>query len=289
MQAKQPLPPLAPNQIVATVSGFGSNGQLLLKAGDTTLFVKAQAGATLGTQLVVTVEAAKPAPLLPLPVHEAANFPALPQVMAALAQLDPQIAQQLMSTRLPQPTAALPGALLFLFSAFKQGDVRGWLGNEATDHLMRAEKMEILKSLSQELSGAGQPAQDAVVGEWKSYPLPLYAQQQFQALTLYVHHEQDGQKGQTGGNGADKGKVRFLIDMKLSKLGSMQIDGFVQSKKLDMILRSETTLPAGLPNDLRCAYIKAVEAVGYAGSLHFQVGRKHWMMMQQAAPPPIRA
>ena len=194
-----------------------------------------------------------------------------------------------MSTRLPQATAALPGALLFLFSAFKQGNVGNWLGKEATDHLLRAGKENILRSLAQELGSAGQPVQDAVVGEWKSYPLPLYAQQQFQALTLYVHNDRDGQKDQRGGKAADKGKIRFLIDMRLSKLGSMQIDGFVQPKKIDMILRSETMLPTGLPNDLRSAYIRAVEAVGYAGSLHFQVGRKHWMMMQQSAPPPIRA
>jgi len=48
-----------------------------------------------------------------------------------------------------------------------------------------------------------------------------------------------------------------------------------------MILRSETVLPAGLPHDLRAAYLKALNATGFAGTLNFQVGRQHWMVIQR--------
>lgn len=277
------LPALAPNQIVATVSGIGTDGQLILKAGDATLFVKAQVAAPVGTNVVVTVEAAKEIPLVTLPQSAATNFSALPQAMAALAESNPQALLQMVATHLPQPTQSLPGALLFLFSAFKQGDVSGWLGQSATDSLMRAGKMDIVASLSRELSGAGQTAQDGVVGEWNTYPIPLYSGQQFHALTLYVHSDRDARKDQSSGATPGVGKIRFLIDMRLSKLGAMQIDGFVQPKKLDMVLRSEAILPEGLHNELRTSYIKALDAVGYTGALNFQVGRQHWMMMQKAA------
>lgn len=215
-----------------------------------------------------------------LPPLETPNFQALPQILATLQQIDPAIFQNLMSSFLPQPTDALPGALLFLLSAFKQGNVRGWLGNDAVDSLISAGKSSIIGSLSKELSGAGQPAQDSVVGEWRSYPLPLYAHQQFQALTLYVHGDRDPRKGESA-NAPGFGRMRFLIDMRLSRLGAMQVDGFVQPKKLDMILRSETVLPAGLPHDLRAAYLKALNATGFAGTLNFQVGRQHWMVIQR--------
>ena len=283
----QNLPPLAPNQIMATVSRTGTDGQLILNAGDATLFVKTPTTAPIGVSVIVSVDTVKSAPLMPLPALDApSNFQALPQAIAALAQINPQTLHQMLATHIPQPTDALSGALLFLFGAFKQGNVRGWLGNDATDRLTNAGKSWIIDSLSKELSGAGQLAQDSLVGTWRSYPLPLYAQQQFQALTLYVHSDREARKERA--NGASSiGRIRFLIDMRLSKLGAMQVDGFVQQKKLDMILRSETTMPEVLHHELRTAYIRALEAVGYTGALTFQVGRKHWIVMNQPAPQGI--
>jgi hypothetical protein len=278
------LPSLGPNQIVATVTGTGTDGQLILKAGDSTLFVKVPASAALGSTVVLTVGASRSSPLVTFPPIEPITFQALPQAMTALAQADPQVLQQIMATRLLQPNETLPGAMLLLFGAFKQGSVRGWLGDAATDKLLNMGKADLVASLSHDLGSAGQPAQDAVVGDWRSYPIPLFAQQQFQQLTLHVHDERGDAKrdGEAG-----TGKIRFVIDMTLSRLGAMQIDGFVQPKKLDMILRSETTLPSGMHNDLRLSYIKALGAVGYAGSLSFQVGRGHWLVMQRAAASPI--
>jgi hypothetical protein len=273
------IPPLAANQIAATVTGTGTDGQMILKAGDATLFVKAQVTAPAGSTVIVTVEAAKAATLITLPSTLPVNFPALPQALAALAQLDPQALQQMIAMHLPQPTDALPGALLFLFSAFRQGNVRGWLGNAATDSLIQMGKAELIDSLSRELGGAGQTAQDNVVGDWRTYPIPLYAQQQFQALTLYVHNERQGRDESKEQANSGNAKVRFVIDMRLSKL--------FRPRQLDMILRSESVLPHGMHNDLRGAYIKAMGAVGYAGSINFQVGRKHWLTMQRQTPPGI--
>lgn len=286
--AALPAPPvLASNQILATVVSTGSDGNMILNSGNTNIFVKAPVTAPVGTTVILTVSAAKLPPPVTLPLAEIRNFPALPQALAALAQNAPQVLQQIMNNVLPQPTPVLPGALMFLFNAFKQGNLRSWLGDDATDSLLHMGKADLVASLTRELSDAGQSAQDPVVGEWRSYPIPLYAQQQFQALTLHVHSERDARQNKRDDADSAPTKIRFLIDMRLSKLGAMQVDGFVQPKKLDMILRSETTLPEGLHNELRSSYIRAMGAVGYTGTLNFQVGRRHWMMMQQSSPPGV--
>jgi hypothetical protein len=281
------LPELAPNQIVATVSGTGTGGQLILTSGDATLFVKAQVSAPVGTSVVISIDPVKNSPLMPLPTTpEDFSFQALPQALAALEQINPHVFRNATLNFLPQPTEALPGALIFLLSAFKQGNMRGWLGNDAIDTLINAGKSEVIGKLSKDFGSAGQPAQDTVVGDWRSYPLPLYVHQQCQALTLYVHSDRDARKDQPGGT-PGTGRIRFLIDMKLSKLGAMQIDGFVQPKKLDMVLRSENVLPEGLHHELRTGYIRALSAVNYAGTLNFQVGRQHWLIMQKATSTGI--
>ncbi|MDE2029439.1 MAG: hypothetical protein KGI97_02630 [Alphaproteobacteria bacterium] len=280
--AAAPPPELAPNQILATVTGNAPDGKLILQTKEATLLLKAPAAAPIGSQVILTAEAAAPPPLLTLPQADALNLPSLPQTIAALAQIAPQLLPQLFDAHILQPNESLPGTLLLLFGAFKKGDPSGAIGNAAVASLIKAGKNDLVASLSHDLGHAAQGAQDTVVGQWQSYPIPLYAQQQFQALTLYVRNEKEGGHGEgRGGDGAPK--TRFVIDMRLSKLGPMQLDGFVRPKKLDMVLRSETALPEGLHHNLREGYIKALGATGLTGSLNFQVGRRHWLTMRREA------
>lgn len=277
-----PAPSLA-NQISATVIGNGPGGQLLLKAGDATLFVQQPSNVPVGSTLLLTVEAARAAPPTLLPQPDAGNFNTLQQAIAALAQVDPGLARQVLESIIPQPNPALAGALFLLFTAFQQGDARAWLGPSASDILSRTGKAELIAKLSQGLGEAGHIVNDPVVGSWRSYPVPLFNNGQFQTLHFYVHGDQH-KRGQdhSSDNSANPGakSVRFLIDMRLSKLGALQLDGFVRPKQLDMIVRSETLLPPGLDRELRQTYTNTISAIGYAGTLTFQTGRQHWLFIR---------
>jgi hypothetical protein len=274
----QPAPvPTAANQVVATVVGNGPNGQLILKADDAVLYVKQSVAAPIGARVLVSVEAAKP-PLVSLADEQ--NFPALQQVLSALAQADPQFVQQFLQSNIPQPNAQLPSVLLFFLSAFKQGEPRNWLGGAAADILTHIGKFELAARLIEDMTRPAPLVRDSTVGEWRPYQIPLYAEGRLQALNLYVRNDHHGHHARDEAR-PGAAQVRFLIDMRMSKLGAIQLDGLVQPKKLDMIVRSENSLPAGLPNELRDAYIRTLGALGYTGGLSFQTGRKHWLVIQQ--------
>jgi hypothetical protein len=282
--------PQAPNQILATVIGNGPGGQPILKAGDTTLFVRQPSNLPAGTQLLATVETTRSAASTLLTLPEVQQFPALQQVMAALAQIDPVMARALTGTRIPQADTELPGTLLFFLSAIRQGDVRSWLGNGALDLLTRAGKAELVGKLMQEFQSASQSVRDNVVGEWRAYTVPLHDNNQFAALHFYVHGERERHASNPGGDKSkpvNPGQVRFLIDVRMSRLGAMQLDGFLRPRQLDIIVRSEIRLPPGLDNELRTSYAKTLAAIGYNGGLGFQTGRQGWLNMQK--PPAGRA
>lgn len=276
--------PTASNQIAATVVGNGTNGQLILKAGDATLYVRAPAEAPIGTNLLVTLEAPKPANIAVLPPPpDAQSFASLQETVNALAQISPQLAQQFIETHIPQPNAQLSGPLLFFLSALKQGDVKGWLGGDAMDSLTKAGKLELLARLLRDMGETTQTQRDPTVGEWKTYPIPMHNNGQLQTLTLHVHA--DGQKSSSeGAEGVASRQTRFLIDVNMSRLGLMQLDGLVRPKKLDMIVRSQSILPPGLPQDLRSTYLRTLEAMGYTGGLSFQTGRQHWITPRKETP-----
>lgn len=279
---QNPVPP-APNQILATVAGNGPGGQLILKAGDAALYVRQPADLPQGTQLVLTVEPGK-ADAAPLTLQDPQQFSALQQVVAALTQADPAMARQIVDAHLPQPGAALPGALLFFLSAIRQGDIRNWLGAGAVDLLARAGKFDLVSRMAEEFQQAGQPARDAVVGEWRSYPIPIHDQNQFHMINLYVHRDprHAPQKDEAAGrHGVDQ--IRFLIDMRMSRLGAIQLDGFVRRRQLDIVVRSERRLPEDLHRELQLSYIKTLGAIDYAGGIRFQTGRQNWLNIQKQA------
>jgi hypothetical protein len=281
-----PPVPANPNQIAATVIGNGANGQLILKAGDAALYVRSSVEAPVGTHVLATLEATKPVNPAVLPSAEASVFSSLQQTLDALAAINPQLAQQVMDTHILQPNLQLAGPLLFFLSALKQGDAKGWLGGDAADALMKGGKMELLAKLARDMGTMPQTERDASVGEWKSYPVPLQINGQFQTLTLRVHADGRGTAQAEAANAAPH-QVRFLIDVRMSRLGPMQLDGLVRPKKLDMIVRSESALPPGLPQDLRGTYLNTLEALGLTGSLSFQNGRQNWLVPRKQTPQSV--
>ncbi|MGE3622551.1 MAG: hypothetical protein AB7H77_01575 [Bdellovibrionales bacterium] len=279
------LPVLPDNQIIATVTGNAPGGQLILKAGDATLFVRQPLDAPPGTQLVLTVDPAQPHVPVFMTTSDLPQFMALQQIIAQLAQADPAGAHAMLASRLPQPGEGLAGALLFFLSAVKQGDVRGWLGGGAHDVLMRGGKSQLLGRLAEEMQQAAQSSRDNVVGEWRSYPVPFYDNNHLGVIYLHVHggRERQAQEQDGGKDGKPASQVRFVIDVRMSHLGALQLDGFLRAKQLDIIIRSENNLPADLANTLRGSYSRIMEAIGYTGGLGFHAGRPGWLHIQNPA------
>lgn len=277
------LPTPGANQVLATITSLGPTGQALLQVGDATLYIKQPVDLPIGTNLLLTVEAAKTPAMQTLPIPDTQNFSNLQIAIDALNQINPQLAQQVLNNHIPQPSAALPGSLLFFMSALKQSSVRTWLGDDAVDALNRTGRFELLNKLAQDLGRSGQDVNDPVVGDWKSYPIPLHNNNQFQIVNFYVHGDGGRQDGTSSLEAVSKRKnTRFVIDVRMSQLGPMQLDGFIQLRKLDIMVRSEHVLPEGLHSELRKVYTNALSGIDYAGSLNFQVGRHHWLIIQNA-------
>ena len=271
----------APHQIIATVAGKGTAGQLILKGEGVTLFTRQGFDLPQGSRVLMTLlppEVDANVVLPPNPAHEAV---ALQKLVTALHQIDPHLAQQTVHTHVPQPNEALVGTLLFFFDSLQKTKGANWLGDSVQDRLKGSDKQDLVTKLVDELSQAGGNAYDSTVGGWKSYPLPLHDMGQFQMMHLYVHQDREPPQQRAAGIRAVEPRTRFLINLTMTRLGAMQMDGLSQKKQLDMIIRSERPLPERLPNELRGIYGRTLEALGYAGTLNFQTGRQNWLVVRR--------
>jgi hypothetical protein len=116
------------------------------------------------------------------------------------------------------------------------------------------------------------------VGEWRPMLLPFEARGNDMPMlaALFANPSAVNPDRNSGHENPadedDEGPQRFIIEAKFSKLGTMQLEGFVREKQFDLTLWSELPLPTALTTDLSQLFSAAVEANGFAGRLNFRPG-----------------
>ncbi|QCO17761.1 hypothetical protein D3869_21460 (plasmid) [Azospirillum brasilense] len=271
-----------------TVAGSTPQGQPILATPQGMLALNVQASLPQGSAVTAALtDPAKalqtaPPPLAaePGPLSER-DWPAMRQLLTALAGVDRSAAQALIGTVMPQPNRKLGAAMSFFLSAIRGGDARGWLGDDAASALEKSGQGSLLSQLEREFRSLQQQAGDPLPGDWRPYTLPMMDANGLLPIKLHIHPINSEEDGKTGRKGGDKGS-RFLLDLDLSRLGPMQLDGLVQPNRFDLILRSHTPLAPEIRLDLIQIFADSIRAVGYIGGLSFQSGAKCWVKLTRA-------
>ncbi|PWC38649.1 hypothetical protein TSO221_26450 [Azospirillum sp. TSO22-1] len=277
-------PPAAP-LLQGTVAGTTPQGQPILATPQGMLVLTNQPPLPPGTQVVA--ELADPlrarsaaAPHGPEPAPPGKEWPALRHVLEALAALDPELARAVGNSVLPQPNKKLGAALTFLLSALRNGDARGWLGEEAASALERSGQTTLLRQMEEEFRAPARAAAEAP-SDWKPYVLPMLDNQTLQAMEVYVRPP-DADEGRSGGEEREGKGNRFVFEVTLSRFGPLQLDGLVRPQRFDLILRSHAALPAELQSELTEVFANSLGSMGFSGALAFQTGARNWVKLTRA-------
>lgn len=244
-----------------------------------------RANLPVGTQIVFDVIAATPPRLgapIPLPLPAAAvpmsgppsaavGWPTLTEAAGILQRSDPQAAQQL-AQAIPDGGPRTVAAVISFVQAMRSGDARQWPGDTTLRALERSgpRGSHVAATLSGEVAELAARTRDAGT-EWRALPIPWAAEGQIDRVALITRREgdsdADGRAGKKGGG------TRFLIDLHLSRLGPMQLDGMFrkETRAFDLVLRTKTALPDEMRRDLFGIFTAANAAMGLKGGLAFQI------------------
>lgn len=207
-------------------------------------------------------------------------WPAMDEAIEALRISDPAGAQQILAA-LPSLSPRLAANLSAYIGAVRQGDVKNWLGEKTIDAIERKGGRDLVKRLESEFKELAEiPARPRATssGNWSSYVIPMMSGQQIEPVQLNVRNtpqEVDDGEGKGGGQGKGGG-TRFVIDLELSRLGPMQIDGLMRGpeKKIDFIVRTTAALPNEMRFDLNRIVDSMAQASGLIGSIVFQANAR---------------
>ncbi len=268
--------------LTATVAGRTSTGQTVVDTPLGRLALPLPSALPAGSALLLELPEpmAPPPPLtqgaLPgggaagLPQALAAateHWPDIRAVLEALARTDPGLARNTAQAGIPRPGASLLAQALAFFAALQTGDARQWLGAAATKALLESGDGETLARLDRDFNELGRLAAPQGPGEWRALFVPLNEQGALSQLRIFSRRQK-----RPGKRGKDD-ETRFVVEVDLSRLGELQLDGLYQKKRLAMILRSHEELPFLLREELSEVFAGGCAAAEIAGSIQFQVAR----------------
>jgi hypothetical protein len=223
------------------------------------------------------------APLLAEDVLGSTGWPALTEAVEALAAADPAAARHLISALLPRPDAGLATTVLFFLSALRGGDVRGWLGDAAVRTLNRT-RPDLSTRLGDDFRKLGRAAEEAVPNDWRITQVPLFTGAEVELIRLWTRrHDDPSDDDDDNRRSQDQ---RFVVDVSLSRLGRLQLDGLVRDagRRLDLIVRTESPLAPAMRDHIRGLFGNAGALTGLTGGVGFQAAPPNFVDV--AAEPP---
>ncbi len=216
----------------------------------------------------------------PLPVSfflTPETWGSLQDIQTTLHQHAPQVAQTF-GNIIPSPSAPqqMGAAALFFLAAMRSGDVQSWLGEKAIDILKRVGKGDLITKLGGDMSSLARLNGESAGAEWRMLSLPMAWQNEIHKVVVHYRKEDDREQQDEKKSG---GTTRFVMDLNLSNIGKVQLDGLFKAgeKRLDAILRTEQSFSQAMKTEMRRIYKDALDETEITGELSFQDTPEHWV------------
>ena len=182
---------------------------------------------------------------------------------------------------LPAANGRLAANMAAFVAAARSGDGR-WPGETSLKALERSGprgtalarflRGEILSKSPSASRPESQGAGGAGAGEeWHTLTMPFLNGETIEKITLSLHRPPDDPAEEEPRRDGRKGGVpmRFLIDLTLSVLGPVQIDGLAKpgERRFDLVLRTRMPLPQEMRRDITGLFATAGTLLNLGGSL----------------------
>lgn len=168
---------------------------------------------------------------------------------------------------IPQSISA--GLMLFV-AALRGGDFTNWVGKDNVRWLNEQGHGTLLKKAEGEFLGMARQFTETQPQHWQPVFFPVAVDGVLQQVRVFV--KRDRKQG-THPQEKKKEDTRFVVEVDLTQLGEIQMDGFVRRGEdvhFDLVIRSLSPLSEEIRQAIGQIYNDTGQITGYKGSLIFQ-------------------
>ena len=134
-------------------------------------------------------------------------------------------------SKIPKPDNKMTAKMLFFLQALKGASIKNWLGIDNSIFLEKTNP-DLFKQLDEDFLILSRNLIEPGTNEWRTTIIPIM---NGLGLDHFQFHTQDQSFHKE--NHADKKGARFIIDLELSHLGRIQIDGLTRKKNKNFELK----------------------------------------------------
>ncbi len=196
------------------------------------------------------------------------EWPQLEEAITQLRQRAPEALQQLLNNTIPRGNSQMTANILFFLTALKGGNIRFWLGGGVSGALER-DRPDLLARLGEDFSQLSRTFNDPSASGWRTAMVPFFFGEYLEQVRMHTKaHDQEEEE--------QDDSSRFIIDVEMSHLGRIQLDGLIagKAKRFDLIFRSTKPMPAHMRKDINKIFMDSTEATGVDGTIVFQAHTK---------------
>ena len=205
----------------------------------------------------------------PLDLLLARSWPRLETAIAALQQGGGDATAALKSGTLPAPGQHLASSLLSFFALLGGGDPRSWLGTLAGRLADPAGRPELTGHLARDIGQFVRISAEPEPGQWRAFLFPLFDGSALHQIRFFTRNQPGSGDDPNEGAG-----TRFVVDVDLSRLGAIQLDGLVTPARFELVVRSHSALPEEARGHIQAVFEEANEIGGATGALRFQATQR---------------
>ena len=173
-------------------------------------------------------------------------------------------------SKIPKPDNKMTAKMLFFLQALKGASIKNWLGIDNSIFLEKTNP-DLFKQLDEDFLILSRNLIEPGTNDWRTTIIPIM---NGLGLDHFQFHTQDQSFHKE--NHSDKKGARFIIDLELSHLGRIQIDGLTRkkNKNFDLIIRSERDLGNQIKKKINTIYLNFTKIMTFSGQISFQVSKK---------------
>jgi hypothetical protein len=275
-QVQAPTANTPPQTLQLTITSPAGQGHTLTVASPNPLPPGTVLTVRVTADAQVVVESLTPPPALAGQQTLAQFETQWPQLARAVAQLnaaDPARAAELTS-RLPQAANLMPGLATYA-DALNHQAADKWLGNPVVS-MLRAMGVDLTHDLSQ-LAIFRQPTPDG----WQGMIFPYMEQPQGQPRQgrfFWKNSQPEDRK--------NNGNTRFLVEMNLSSMGEVQLDGLLSYPELWLKLRLHPGYDTSFGGELQNVVQNLLGSFGLSGGLSVETASTFPIDAARLIPKP---
>lgn len=193
----------------------------------------------------------------------ARDWPALRDVVRMLLDSPDEAVRNAVDRAMPRPGPRFGPQVLAFIERAGAGGVKEWLGEAAWQRLERLSGPGLLARLDHELHEI--LVRRGNEGQWHMTVVPLLDGQDIRQIRFFERRKKKGD-----GNKDREDTARFVVECEHGEFGSLQLDGLMHDRRLDLIMRSHDRLPEDVESDILSLFNLVCAGLGLTGKLAFQ-------------------